>query len=501
MLRLNINNKLLLAGCFLLGMISCKKQLDVNLDNPNGVTINQLSGKDVFAYALQNTSTNITNNFAFANEWMGYWARTTSYSASGNQALIERFNLNNGYSDAIWQPEYHNIYDYNFVIGHSTANSVLPGASMVMKALIFQDLVDMFGNVPYSQAGDPNISISPTYDDAQSIYKNLIGQLDKAITSLKAAQATNDNAADIMFHGDKAKWVRFANTLKLRILMRQVPKGDMNYVKSEIDKIASEGSGFLQAGEDAVIQPGYADQVSKQNPFWSVYGFEVGGTSPKAGNILYIANKTMLDMLSATNDPRIAYLYDTTGGRHTGNYLGDFANARPTAQLATIGNGILRSASMPGVIMPAFESFFLQAEAVQRGLLTSSSTYQQLYHQGVIEDFHFLGFNDPTGAATSYLAASPNDARVDINAGNPLESILYQKWIALAETDGLEAWSEWRRTHYPDRTNPSVAAGVNRNEIPERLLYPQSEYNLNSTNVNAQRQTIADLYTPIFWAQ
>src|SRR5437764_11537745 len=224
--------------------------------------------------------------------------------------------------------------------------------------MIFQNLVDVFGNVTNTEANNPQTSTQPKYDDAKTIYQDLIVQLDSAIIAIKASQPSEDDGADILFKGDKAKWVRFANTIKLRILMRQVPNGDQTYVKSQIANIGSEGSGFLQAGEDAVVNPGYADVVSKQNPFWASYGFEVGG-SPKANNVFFIANKTMIDYLNQTKDPRLGYLYDITGGKNTGNYLGDFAEARAVGSLATIGPGILQSASMPAVIMPASESFFL----------------------------------------------------------------------------------------------------------------------------------------------
>lgn len=501
MLDISIKTKFLLAGTVLLGLTACKKQLDVNLSNPNGITSNQISGKDVFANALQITSTNITNSYAFANQWMGYLARTTSYSASGNQSLVEKFNLTNDYGNAVWQSEYHNIYDYNFVTANSAANSLLKGASMVMKALVFQNLVDVFGNVPYTQAADPNTSTQPKYDDAKAIYQDLIVQLDAAIAAIKASQSSGDDAADVMFKGDKGKWVRFANTLKLRILMRQIPNaaGQQPYVSTQIAKIVSEGSGFLGAGEDAVVNPGYTDVVSRQNPFWASYGYEVGGVTPKANFVFYIANKTMVDYLTRTSDPRIAYLYDTTGKKNNGNFLGDFTNAKPVASLATIGRGILKSASMPAAVMPAFESFFLQSEAVYRGLLTTGD-YKALLRQAVEEDFRFLSVPNAVTAADAFYNSS-GDPTVNPNAGNPLQAILYQKWVALTEVDALEAWSEYRRTGYPDRTNPSVAAGVAVNRIPQRLLYPQSEYNLNSANANAQNQKASDIYTPLFWSK
>ncbi len=491
---LGIKNKIILTGILAISLASCKKQLDVNLDNPNGVASVTLTGKDVFPNALQVSSSNITNTFPFANEWMGYWARTTSYSPSGDQSLIERFNLGGSYSDGIWQTEYHNIYDYNFVIANSTPNSILPGASKVMKAMVFQNLVDIFGNVPYSQAADPNVSINPAYDNAQIIYKDLITLIDAGITSINASQSTGDDASDIMFHGDKAKWVHLANTIKLRILVRLIPNGDQAYAASQI---ASISGGFLGAGEDATLNPGYVDVVSKQSPFWNGYGFEPGGTARKSNNIFYVANQYMVDFLSATGDPRWGYIYDTTDGKISGNFLGDFSNAKAVSKLGTIGTGLLKSPSQQAVIMTASESYFLQAEAAFRASNNGLAT--NLLKMGIEESFRFLGVTGGTAAADAFYNAS-TDPRVHAGT-NVLQAIIYQKWVALAEIDGLEVWSDWRKTNYPDRTNPSVASGVNKNEIPKRLLYPQSEYNLNAANANAQNQKPTDIYTKIFWAQ
>src|SRR5579872_27445 len=106
-----------------LGSFSCKKLLNRNQDDPNGLGINQLGGKDVFAQALNSTVTdnlglNIStavDNYDYATQWMGYLARTTSFAPSGSQEQMETFSLTNSFSDGNWQSLYHNIYDYNFV--------------------------------------------------------------------------------------------------------------------------------------------------------------------------------------------------------------------------------------------------------------------------------------------------------------------------------------------------------------------------------------------------
>ena len=491
-----INNKYLIVLVSLLSVTACKKQLDVNLSNPNGVTSAQITGKDVFPNALQVTSAEITNSYAFASEWMGYLARTTSYSQSG-QEQQENFALQNSLGDGIWQAQYHNIFDYNFVVNNSATNSILPGASIVMKSLIFQNLVDVFGDIPYSAAGNPNVSTQPKYDAAADVYKGLISDLTSAITKIKASAATGDDASDIMFKGDKTKWVQLANTLKLRILMRMVPNGDQAFVKAALADIATEGTGYLVAGEDATANPGYVNAEGQQNPFWASFGFEVNGGS-KNNHTYYIANKSMIDYMNATLDPRQGYLYDTTGGKVSGNYLGAVSTTNPVATLATIGSGILKSASQPAVIMLASQSFFLQAEAAQRGLISGNSS--ALLQTAIEESFRYLGLS--TAAADAFYTNS-KDATVNPANGSPLKAIMYQKWVALTEIDGLESWSEYRRTGFPDRTNPSVSAGVSAadNVVPKRLLYPQSEYNLNSKNVRAEGQASDGFTTKIFWGQ
>jgi hypothetical protein len=118
-----------------LTLSSCKKQLDTNLTDPNGVGINALTGKDVFAQALFGTAANKSgfninaatgDNYDYVNNWMGYWARTTSFAPSGVQEQYETFTLNNSFADGVWASVYHNIFDYSFVIAHSSAGSICP---------------------------------------------------------------------------------------------------------------------------------------------------------------------------------------------------------------------------------------------------------------------------------------------------------------------------------------------------------------------------------------
>ena len=487
-----------------MAVASCSKELNTNQTDPNGLPIAQLKGKDVFAQAMVTVAqdklgfniSDATDNYDYATQWMGYFARTTSFAPSGSQEQMETFGLTNSFSDGNWASNYHNIYDFNFVIANSSAGSILPGASRVMRAMLFENLVDQFGNIPYSQACQPSSTITPAYDDAATIYKALVTQVDSAIAALTASQSTADDAADIMFKGNKTLWIEFANTLKLRLALRLVPNGDQTYAGSVINSIVTQGGGFLGAGQDALIQPGFVDQNLKQNPFWANYGFLPGTTTPTQNNNFFIANTFMLNFLTSTNDPRIGYFYTMNSvGGFGGNYFGSGLTSTP--QLSSIGTGILQSASMPALLFSAAQSYFMQAEAVQRGLMTGN--YQSLFQKGVEESFRYLGVTNATAAADAFVAGSSSPFVNIVTSATPLQTILYQKWVAECELDGFEAYCDYRRTGYPVIATVSYAVpGV---PMPKRLLYPETEYTQNTANVDAQHQTAADLNTKIFWGQ
>ena len=504
---MSIKNKLF-PSLLLLGLlVSCTKQLNTNLTNTNGLTINSLTGKDVFAQALVSTAldklganiSTATDNYDYTRNWMGYWARNNGWAQSGSQVQVETFTLINSFSNGVWQSTYHNIFDYDFIIGHSSANSILPGASIVIKSMLFQDLVDQFGNIPYSQADNPS-NTTPAYDQAQDIYKNLIVQIDSAITLIQASQSTVDDTSDVMFQGNKASWLQFANTIKLRILLRQVPNvysATDPYVSGELSNVTSLG-GFLPAGTDALIQPGFSDVTSQtQSPMWATYGYAPGMGSQYQEGESFCANDVMINFLQSTSDPRIGYFYSPTAagpGTYGGNPLGN-TGSTPTS---TLGPGILQSPSMPALLFSASQSLFMQAEAAQRGMITGS--YASLYQQGVEESFRYLGVPSYASTADNFISTSGNSNVNITTSSSPLQTILYQKWVAECELDGLEAYSDYRRTGFPVLPTP-ISTGAIGLPLPKRLLYPETEYTLNIANVTAQHQTSADQNTKIFWGQ
>lgn len=201
----------------------------------------------------------------------------------------------------------------------------------------------------------------------------------------------------------------------------------------------------------------------------------------------------MINWLDSVGDPRLGYFYAQNSA---GGYTGEPFGGTPNTVTSAIGPGILQSATMPALLFSASQSLFMQAEAAQRGLITGNAA--SLYKQAVEESFRYLTVPNSATAADAYMSGSANGSVNFALSTNPLRTILYQKWVAECELDGLEAWSDYRRTGFPVITSPSASAvGL---AIPVRLLYPQSEYTQNDANVTAQNQQPTDIYTNIFWA-
>ena len=138
-----------------------------------------------------------------------------------------------------------------------------------MKAFIFQQIVDLYGNAPYTEALKGSAVLFPKFDDQKTIYEGLIKDLDSAITYIKANPFTGAGAAaDVVFKGNSTRWIQFANSLKLRILIRQSRiAGRSAYIIAEINKAAAATEGFLPTGVDVGINPGWLATAGKTNPY------------------------------------------------------------------------------------------------------------------------------------------------------------------------------------------------------------------------------------------
>lgn len=491
-------------------LTSCTRDfLDVN-DNPNVPT--STSPDLVFANALNTTATTTVSPNRLGSLWSGHWGQSNDYIPQ-----VEATYLFSNGDFVYWGPWYNNLFDYQFVVNNAPAANLkyLVGPARVMQALVFQQLTDVYNNIPYKDALKGTSITYPSYQSGQEVYDSLIVSLDAAIAGIKANPFPAGNtAADIIFRGNTQRWLRLANTIKLRILLRQSGiAARQAYIGTELQKIIGEGSGFLEEGTDVIINPGYSNASGKLNPLYLSIGYNDAGT-PVSGNSLIRMSNVLIEALKDNADTfrlkRIAYPIGGEDQNNPGNaqrpmiaanYTGVPLGARGPEYATPLSSGpgpavIVRSTGAANgiVLMTAAECFFLQAEAALRFPGAGMGTAKSLYEKGVREAFRAIGVPGATAQADVLLSKSANfDAATTEVAKFRL--IWYQKWVALANHNGLEAWSEYRRTNYPVVPRSQAASTAN---APWRLLYPLSEITTNLENVQ-QQGTIDPFTSKIFW--
>jgi hypothetical protein len=497
----------LYISIFALAFASCKKDwLDVNT-NPNQLLTS--TPDFVFTSGAARTVAFLGPN-ELGSYWSGQWTQSNTY-------IIDpaRFSYTfNNTSFNFWDTWYDIMEDFQYVLNAEGEKSqpYFKGPARVMKTYIMQQVVDVYGDAPYTEAFQGLSYISPKFDNQQAIYEDLVKQLDTAIADLQAnpftgAYAGTIAAADIVFKGNVTNWIQFANSLKMRILIRQslVP-GKEAYIISEINKAAATPEGFMTT-MDATVNPGYVASTGKMNPFYENWGYNAAGGTQALGRFPR-PTVFLFNSLIGTNDTfRLKRLAYPKGGQLAGNaeivanYVGVpyGASSGYLSQLTSyVGPSMIVRGEFnrPMYLMLAAETNFLLAEAAQRygAAVTLGSTAQGYYEQGVIQSFRTTGATATFGADKATALLSSGVDLADWNASpDKLKAIWMQKWIALTNYNGLEAWSEYRRTEFPPV--PASASAPAGQAKAVRLFYPSTEAGSNP-NVPAG----IDVFTSkIFW--
>lgn len=478
---------------------SCLKKnfLDVNND-PNRVNDNNITPELLFpqaahaAGALMKPSN--TNYASFMYNWVGYFSMPGDFALPGSETTYE---IAPTYPEVLWDNHYNNLFDLYLVQQKALAegDSVLAGAAMVLSSKVWQEVVDIFGSVPYTEVFQNNKTRTPKYDKDVDIYNSLQKKLDDAITYLKKTVRGSFTSADIVNHGNTTKWIKLANTIKLRLLIHQSEVPGFNPA-TEITKITNNG-GVLHQGETVSVNPGYSNDAGKQNPYYANWGFTVTGADANPGER---ANLFIVNILKNSTDPRLTRFFSPVGATVVGTSYGLAAGQNPDgAHSSKVGPGLIVSSLQDQWIMPSFESMFLEAEAIARGWMPGNA--QTAYESAVRESFVWLGVPDAVNAANTYMAnnAFANWANAGATPVSKAKFVAFEKYIALTGFDPVEAWVDIRRLNMlPNNgyisVNPSKISGV----LPSRLPYPQSEYTTNSANALAEGTN--NIFThKIFW--
>lgn len=534
----------LVASAAILGLTSCKKYLDVN-NNPNQPTTG--TPELVLPQALTYTASNTVAFNTYGAWQVGYTSNAGGFGGFGSQLT---YNYDQNSYNNLWNGAYDNLEDYKFVLDATDGKddySYYNAAARIMRAYLFQLLVDEYNDIPYTEALQGSANVSPAYDDAETIYRDLYDQLEMAIETINNAQNPRSFShslgnADVLFNGDVARWKQFANTLKLRLLIRASGTSVFNGVTPTFDP-----AGFLT--DDAIINPGYSNAAGKQNPAWQAYHSSFAPTAGNARSIItthYVVS--FYNGVKLSDPKRAAAVY--RGGlsparNQTGIQAGNpeapangpvwfsgngstfaFADNPDGSSLAKSAVGVLKGRNMGQPIMLAAESYFLQAEGRMRNIITSG-TVVDLFNTGVKQSFRYLyknslnvvapnplGLTDWSGDAEAYqlanaVAPKPYLANIALATSDEqrLEAIITQKYIALNMIHGHEAWAEFRRTGYPVIINTTplgqnntfvsiLSEATTPDRLVGRIFYPSSEYQLNSENVPSG---ITPFTSYVFW--
>jgi Starch-binding associating with outer membrane len=518
---------LFLALSIVISFSGCKKFLDVNT-TPNNLTFTKADW--VMTGAIGNTMRlQYGGSHIVPGTWTGYYAHSTSFTGAGNEKTYSFTNSDFNYFDE----HYDNLQDYQYVIENADKDGVgfWKDPANVMQCLMFQRLVDLYGDVPYKQAFKGVNGLAPAYDKQQDIYEDLVKRLDAAITSMKAATwptSSDFTKQDILLGLNKTNWIKFANTIKLRILMRQsfMPGRDA-YITSNILTTATDGYMSI----NVMCNPVYQNIAGKLNPFYSTYGYnEVANVV--TNHQFRKMNRVIINWLKTASldtfrlqsfawpsgaTPTSPLPTATPTPNSLSAYVGvplGAGSGFSTAGSSPIGpfQVIRGTSTRPAIFMTAAESYLLQAEAAQRYATVAAviGVPQTLYETGILTHFRLCA--DPTQVTP---AANAGDAFYNryinrpINNVNwvvstdPIRAILIQKWVSLCHVNGLEAWSEYRKssgstttpTFYGLPASPLSTVATSANE-PVRLYYPLNETNTNGNNVPAGINVFT---SKIFW--
>jgi hypothetical protein len=509
---------IILLAVATLGIAGCEEWLDVN-HNPNDAT--NATPDLVLPGVLTQWLVDAQYFSTTPGAWMGYF-----YHAGGWSGWYEvkKYDVSTNFLNSFgWYTG--QLTDNKYIRINSGTNVVYPAITYVVDAWYYSRLVDTYGDVPYSEACSPELTFTPKYDDGAEIYTSIIHKLNVAIKTFDdAVNAPNaaanpiysfKKATDIIYAGDFTKWKQFANTLKLRLVMRQTNVKSVADLKKEMD--STKVHGFITA--NVTGNPGYLVSSGKTNPWFSSFGKSFSGTLASA-NTQYCLNSYMWRKLTLLNDPRLTkYWFAPTAAAgvliHTKFGTDGDLVVQPNVTKAAnytwmfiadnysgpTGNPIVNSGDGnvdPSKLYLLSEAWFLQAEAAARGIVTGGVAANVAYTNGVT-----ASLNDSKVAAadqTTYLA------RADVlwDAGWPLDEqvrrIINQKWIANHFINMFESYCDYRRTGYPnpmhpgynnDVTDPSFEmlsyypSGIIRRQIPRIISYPQAEFDINKVSVQA----------------
>ncbi|OWP63852.1 SusD/RagB family nutrient-binding outer membrane lipoprotein [Hymenobacter amundsenii] len=455
---------------------SCVDSLDdYNIDPKRASVVPSTSLVSSAERELASTLASANVNTNVFRLYVQYWAQTTYFDESIYD--INTRNINRNFWSALYRDVLADLNEAKRLITADNSMDAKVKANQLaaietLEVYTWAVLVDTYGNIPYSEALDFN-KPQPKYDDAKTIYDDLIKRLDTAIGSFDKS-AGGLGAADLYFNGDTGNFVKFANSLKLRLAMTIVDVDQAKaktLVESTVGKLISsneESAKLTFLGSNPNTNPLYVDLV-------------------QSGRYDFVGTNFFIDRLNTLKDPRLGAYFKPNGGTFKGGIYGVGNNY---ASFSSPGVA-LEDPTAPSYLLSYSQVEFLLAEASARGFAVGGTAASH-YNNAVTASIKRWGGSDAD--ATAYLA-QPAVAYATAT-GDYKQKIGVQKWIALYGQP-VDSYREFRRLDYPKLTKPEGALS----NLPVRFPYPVVEQNLNTANNAAAAAAIGgdNVNTKIFW--
>lgn len=484
----------------------CKEFLDVNHD-PNSTETSSV--EFVFPAGVESASSVLGGSWTILGAiWSQHW--TSEPNAPSFQGEDKYAVQAGDYSYDLrgWESLYTGpLMDFEWVKKDALENENWSYYLMAttMQCYVYQVMADFFEDIPLSEALQEEHA---KFDEGEAIYDTLIARLDFALSKdLDAETCLNPGASDLVFGGSMNDWVAFANTLKLKIYIRQI-YARPDVANAGIAEMFNDGATFLTS--DAKFDA-FADESGRDNYLYASIG-------ARGGQIFAAASNTFLSLLHQESDPRLPYIFtEGTGGTGSlsshGNYRGvlqgDINNTYSYETEATEYSHPIVDPLQPVYFISAVESYFLQAEVALRYGLGDA---EALYKAAIDADFARKGVDEEDGDPEDVYGSGKYGEFTGTDE-EKLETIIVQKWIALANSQAFETFFEHNRTGYPreSTTHPSEddfdndyiagqftvsVTGVLTPPVlyPKRLLLPSSEESKNPLFPGRK-----NLNVPVWW--
>jgi hypothetical protein len=491
-------------------LISCQDWLDVNKDPNNPSEVN-------YQMVLPSGITSVLYVMGGKYQVLGaLWSQHWTQSLGASQyAGIDSYDINSSSFD---DNQFGELYSgglkaLEYVRKRSQVeeqwNYYL--IATVMQAFTFQVLADLYDQIPFSEAlSGEGGNLTPHYENGQDIYDSLIVRLDTALLkNFDKEDLENPESNDLIFNGDMDLWREFANTLKLKLYLRQ-SEARPEIARAGIIKLYQDESEFLSKDASFVY---FQDQSGQRNPMYQTEMVSSGG------NPNLILSRTLHSFLLDNSDyDRLNYMFfePAIGNTHKSLVQGNYDDPdEPAGTNSSSYSKPIIWATAPVYLMSLTESCLLQAEAMIRYQTGTYTNAKEKYDEGV------------TSAYLRVLSLSqiPLDEQLDLidgylnnqyrfpTEGSPLEliieNIIVQKWVSLAGIQSLETFFEQNRTHYPkisevtpenqDYKPGEYTVSVNNvtsGRFPKRLLFPESEI-VGNPNTPEPKQ----VWEKVWWDQ